>query len=174
MLTPDASVCQQFLRHRDAGKCSIHKRAAGSWFSAFQWNVSTLEADGRNYVSHQCQCKWSVYTSYKVLDNNSLHVVPYVIYTETDPGAGCRECLVDSMDDGTLNLPGCVLLGKDHQHHTGQDIQDIDGSMPVYMPNGGSATRQRLQAGVPANGGTVRFTESDSDAYASGSGTDWD
>lgn len=78
---------------------------------------------------------------------------------------------MDSIDDGTLNLPGCVLLGKDLQHHTGQDIEDIDDSMPVYMPNGGSTTRQ-WPAQRSTNGAGA--PDSDSDAYASGSGTDWD
>lgn len=73
---------------------------------------------------------------------------------------------MDSIDDGTLNLPGCVLLGKDHQHHTGQAIEDIDDSMPVYMPNGGSTTRQWPAQRSTGSTNGARAPDSDSDAYA--------
>lgn len=81
---------------------------------------------------------------------------------------------MDSVDDGTLNVPGCVLLGQDQTHHTGQDIEDVDDSMPVYMPNGRTTTRRRSRSGFKGTGDLQSVGGSDSDAYMSGSGSDWD
>lgn len=59
----------------------------------------------------------------------------------------CRDVLNRSTDECSLDVAGCVLLPPAGPvsapqavrpaggHHTGQALQDIDGSMPVYCPN---------------------------------------
>jgi hypothetical protein len=59
----------------------------------------------------------------------------------------CRDVLNSSTDECNLDVAGCVLLPplsrsdvpvavrRGGHHHTGQSLQDVDVSIPLYCPN---------------------------------------
>eukprot|EP00892_Ulva_mutabilis_P002108 jgi/Ulvmu1/11899/UM081_0058.1 len=135
--------------------------------SIAKWPLPMITSETRDQ-------EWFVSITEKLMWNAIIKVDRKKMQMAPLPSPTIEECVVDSIDDGTLNVPSCVLLGQDHLHHTGQDINDVDDSMPVYAPNRGATTRRMSRNGFKRSGDTASGSGSDSDAYVSGSGSEWD